>query len=407
MLQDVRKPWFERMLAPYALFLGVAVSFLVCCIGGQVASGMNYYQEFERFHWFIGPESYCYPTASQVRAIARSRLVHDKIAVVVGGNSILYGTGQRGSHVWTKELQTLLGDRYRVINLAMRAATTGEFGATAAEFLENDYQHIILISDLGPSTSFSELDGAMYPYFFWDAYYKGLVPYDQAREDRLQELARARRHDDKFHELQRRMVMDGWLHFQDGWAALTYTRFSPQWSPVNARFTTAPRKFYPDSEQPPPLEKRYPPETEEFCMKVARGWAALASGTKHTDGTNPTANVQMHPFFSGLASSAKHCVPESGRARTLLLVMRESPYYLNKLNPAEQDAFGEACQTAVRVLEEVGFSAQEIGRNYTPEDFVDRCHLSETGGKHLAEDVAPMVRALAESRGYLKQGESR
>src|ERR1035441_7950718 len=131
---------FERLLAPYALFLGAILSFLACCIGGYVVSGMNYFKGFERFHRLIGPESSYYPTASQVRAIATSRLDRDKIAVVIGGNSILYGTGQRVDHVWTKELQILLGDRFRVINFAMRGATAGEFGATAAEVLENDHK---------------------------------------------------------------------------------------------------------------------------------------------------------------------------------------------------------------------------------------------------------------------------
>src|SRR5438105_802334 len=105
MLQNHPKHWFERILSPYAFLLGVGLSFLGSCVGGFVAGGINYNESFQRFHELIGPENYCYPTASQVRAIAKSRLKDEKIAVVIGGNSILYGTGQNVDRVWTKELQ--------------------------------------------------------------------------------------------------------------------------------------------------------------------------------------------------------------------------------------------------------------------------------------------------------------
>src|SRR5438270_788218 len=123
MSQDQPMHFIERMLAPYPMFLGVILSFLACCFGGEVISGKNFYVDYERFHIFIGPENSLYPTASQVRAIAKSRLDPDKVAVVIGGNSILYGTGQRAEHVWTKELQALLGDPYQVINFAMRSVS--------------------------------------------------------------------------------------------------------------------------------------------------------------------------------------------------------------------------------------------------------------------------------------------
>src|SRR5207244_523682 len=101
-------PWYERFLAPYALFLGMAASFVGCCFAGALVSRQSSFAEFERFHTFINLATLYHPTASQVRALAKSRLDPDKIVVIVGGSSVLHGSGMRGGHVWTTELQAQL-----------------------------------------------------------------------------------------------------------------------------------------------------------------------------------------------------------------------------------------------------------------------------------------------------------
>src|SRR5437868_13109561 len=92
----------QKFIAPYALFTGALLSFAAACAAGFIVRDRNFHAEFGRWHQFIGSETLYYPTASEVRAIARSRLTADKIAVVVGGNSVLYGSGQRAEEVWTQ-----------------------------------------------------------------------------------------------------------------------------------------------------------------------------------------------------------------------------------------------------------------------------------------------------------------
>ena len=93
-----------RHLAPHALFAGMAISFLGCCLAGYVASHHNPFAHVERFHLYLTPESLFYPTASQVRELARSELQREKIAVIIGGSSRLHGTGQPLHSVWTRRL---------------------------------------------------------------------------------------------------------------------------------------------------------------------------------------------------------------------------------------------------------------------------------------------------------------
>ena len=62
---------------------------------GYLAGRRNCYQDFERFHNYINIGTLYYPTASQVRSLGKAMLDPDKIIVVVGGSSILHGSGQR------------------------------------------------------------------------------------------------------------------------------------------------------------------------------------------------------------------------------------------------------------------------------------------------------------------------
>ena len=59
--------------------------------------------------------------------------------MIVGGNSILHGYGQNADQIWTRHLQELLGDRYCVLNLAMRGGFPAEFAGPIAEALSSRY----------------------------------------------------------------------------------------------------------------------------------------------------------------------------------------------------------------------------------------------------------------------------
>src|SRR5437867_942014 len=106
MNQRARRRAFDRLIVPWPLLLGVLAGFGACCVMARLLADRNQFGHFERFHVLLSPETNYYPTASQVRALARSRLQRDKIAVVVGGDSVLQGTGQNITGLWTRKLQT-------------------------------------------------------------------------------------------------------------------------------------------------------------------------------------------------------------------------------------------------------------------------------------------------------------
>jgi hypothetical protein len=390
-----------RLLVPRALLLGVVGAFAACCLSGYLAGQKNLYMPFVRFHRFLNPESCYFPTASQVRAMARGYFKKDKITVIVGGNSILFGSNQWPANVWSRHLQENLGKRFQVLNLAVPAAYTNEFGAWGAEIIARDYPRLIFITDFGGSTLPSSLDGCRYRYFFWDAYYKGLLSHDTVRRQALEGLiAQRSRNDyqppevekapentpDGFAELLRRSWLDNYLRFQDFWTAVAYKRFATVWTwPVEGKFLTA-RQYLEDPEKPrSTFDRRYPPATNQLHLDIVKRLL-------NTSPETVPAGVKTS-FTADLA------------ARTLFLAVRDSPYYVKQLTPEEQTHYRRLFPQMVAALTAAGYHALDVGAGYSAWDYSDRCHLSEEGGEKMAAAVAPRVREMARQLGYLDKEE--
>jgi hypothetical protein len=382
-------------LAPYSFLGGALCAFLTCCLAGWVAGRSNIYHHFVRFNGYINAQTLYYPTASQVRALGRARLDPDKIAVVVGGNSILLGHGVGSAQVWTKHLQEELGDRFEVLNFAIPAALPAEFGGIAAEMLQREHAKLLFVTDCGSSTFPTIPDGQIYRYFFWDAYYKGLISRDARRDARLsKEVEKRSREGESFPELQRGARLDATLRFQDLWTTVAYKHLCTIWTPLTPRHFTWPRRrcVEPEHLPQPPLEQRYPPSSaaraREILMVMMQCGPGLLEGT---------------PENSPLIHYLHECFPEECRRRTLMLVMRDSPHYIAQLSSAEQAAYSSVFPAMARALEAGGMPAMDIGADYSEMDYLDCSHIGEQGGQRLARDIAPKLRGMAEQLGYLKR----
>jgi hypothetical protein len=391
---SVTRGW-EQALAPRGLLVGCALSFLACCALGRAVSRQCPYKSFERFHTFINYLSLYYPTASQARAVARSALAPDQVAVVVGGSSILYGSGQGDRFLWTKQLQALLGPRYRVLNFALPGAPPAEFGPVAAEVTQRDHPKVIFITHnwAGTARSAGEGDVGKLGYFFWGAHYKGLLAHSPERDARLAELDGEKGAAAGAAELRRGAWLDGWAYQQDLWTTFSYRCASSVWCPLVARSFTAPRRRYPSGDPELPPDAAGPPSPA-----VLANWAALGDCRWHDVPAGPAG-----PDYSGctLVRTFQVCVPAPFRRRTLVLLNHLNPKYIRPLAPDIQARHAADFPESVRALEQAGFAALELGRDYDPRDFADEVHLTWQGGHKMAADVAPKVRQMARDLGYL------
>src|SRR5260370_26471100 len=123
-----------RIMKPAPFFLGLFCG-LICLsyLGSHVVSD-EWARQFTRFQRSIHSESNYFPTIRQLTQILDAGDT-SKIAVVIRGTSVLHGTGQHDSLMWTRQLQQNLGPSFRVFNFAQRGARANDFGNIAAEIL--------------------------------------------------------------------------------------------------------------------------------------------------------------------------------------------------------------------------------------------------------------------------------
>src|SRR5262249_2458977 len=99
--------------------------------------------------------------------------------------------------------------------------------------------------------------------------------------------------------------------------------------------------------------------------------------------------------------------PASLQPRMLVVIGRESPFYVDQLEPEDYETYQTFFPRAAEALRKRGIAAHHMGLNYLASDFVDVLHLSVAGGEKLAQELVPEVRELAVKLGYIAQGDDR
>ncbi|HEY9715626.1 MAG TPA: hypothetical protein V6C72_19285, partial [Chroococcales cyanobacterium] len=90
------------------------------------------------------------------------------------------------------------------------------------------------------------------------------------------------------------------------------------------------------------------------------------------------------------------------KSKSLIVLMRECPLYLERLEPDERDADTFSYQTCARIWQNSGYNCTIIGGDFEPEDYADPRHLSPSGGEKLSKLMADKVRQIANDLGYEK-----
>jgi hypothetical protein len=393
-------PRRKRFIRPNALFLGIAFSFLVCCLTGYSSSRRNLFRYFERFHRNLNFSTNFFPTASELHELGKAELDPNKVAVIVGGNSVTYGFGQMQTEVWTRKLQEELGDDYRVLNLAMWGAYPHEFGGVGAEMLSRERQRLIYITTCFPAIYPGRVTSGKNAYVYWDAYYKGLLRSYPEREEAIKQYEKKNAESAQSTEQHARGRMNSWCYFDDLWTAVTYRDFGTVWTPLMPDDWYRARRDFRDVHVTAlPRDQRYGPELMEPEMKRVR--ANLSHGGCRKDDKGRWVEDPAAPVWPSLVGDARECFPEADRKRTLLVVTTESPYYLNLLTADEREQYFALTRVTADKLEGAGFSALDMGGDFTVDDFADRCHLTASGGARLADKVAGRVQRLAVELGYV------
>jgi hypothetical protein len=370
-----------------SLLLGlVALSLL-----GRYVSSSIPLADFARFHQYINPSTFYYPTASQAVTLARNAAEGDKIVVVVGGSSVMWGAGQSDSELWTRGLQRVLGDQYRVLNLALPSGSPQEHGSVAFQFLLGHNAKVIYLTDLG--SSFNLPDGLFWPYVYWEAEAKGyLIPNPDAMP-LLDQFARYRQAAPALDELRVRGALDNVLYTTDLWNAVGYrwlfTVWSPLVSPTVGPFFT-PRARLPDPAGHVDDKRRFTDPTFERAVTILRAYAATVCA--------PDSAF----FWSAWDSQAQAAFPASIRQNMLVVRLLHATPYRAALAPDEQACYARSFAEPDSRLRGLGYGTVTLGEHWSEAEYVDLTHPSASGGVRMAEELAPLVKSLAVTLGYVE-----
>jgi lysophospholipase L1-like esterase len=396
-MNDVRAtPSLEErlrlLLAPRVFFLGILLGLTLCGVAGRKAANFFGFHNFQRFHSAINPSGHYYPTALQVRALARRELPRDKIAVIVGGSSVMEGIGQPVEELWTRTLQARLGDEYRVLNLAARGGAPNEYGQLAAEMLCRDHPRVIYVCDCLLHTYANAPDGnrVVYRYFFQDARARDLLLPFPERDAALAALAAERKAKDNFGELLLQSGANRWLSFNDLWHVVAYEACFTLWLPRDRGHPWQARKYQPDD--PSKLSAFQP--GNEFYKSYLGDVVSYVRGV--------VAPIPEEGW-TAFTLTVHRAVPEPLRPKTLAVVNRCTPAALRQLaqeNPGFAAKYDQKLQDVVGHLRSSGLKAVVGCTTLDVRDFVDDLHLSSSGGAKLADELAPVIRDMARHLGY-------
>jgi SAM-dependent methyltransferase len=355
---------------------------------GSIAQSTVLLERFVRFHQLISVEFGYFPTAWLLKAIVDgTRKNASLIYVIVGGGSVFNSVGQHESLVWTRLLQQHLGPRFRFINFAQRAGSSTDFGSVAAELLLLGSQRVIFVGDASSRRYANPLDKSRYRHMLFEAYQRGFLLRWPPRDALLSGAPFSG--PDELRTPALRALLDAYLNFNDLWNLATYELASLNWHPLLGEISFHPRSSFEDAgltpEQYAPL--RYRADLDRV-MRNERDVLTISPDD---------------PFWTRAADLAGQMVPPRLREVSIAVILVTSPYYRQRLTAAEQEASLAIARHNAAMLAGLGFRRTLLPTlEFSEDDYVDRIHLSVSGGQKLAAKLAPVIEDVAADLGYLR-----
>jgi hypothetical protein len=385
---------FGQRLNPVLVFIGIFAGFSLMVFAGRWAGKQNLFVAYERSYPLISPEGYFYPSLDNLTELVSHVASPRKILVLVGGNSVLLGVGQKKDHLWTKELQRDLGPDFVVVNLAFRGCRPTEMGAVVAEALSKKYTRLIYVANAEPMLMLLPSAGGPYEYLNWEAQASGELPKGTSNSG-VKSFAADRA--ELSTEGLMRGYFDSWSHASDLWNYIGYkyvfTVFNSLKSPPESFFEA--RSSSQDQEGDVlPIPQRF--SLQGQSMQILR--MSIDLRVKKDAKGDFRINPDISAEFDRMARVA---FSDSSKPRTLILLVYNAPYFVHQLSRDEREAYDFAFSQGKSSLQKAGYRSALIGQNWTDEDFADRAHLTAFGGQKMASAIAPEIQSMAVQLGYL------
>lgn len=390
-----------QYLRPKCFLLGIALGFTICCLAGYFVSTKARLHHFSRFFYSIEPQMFYYPTASELLVTARHEVNQNQILVLLGGSSIFRGVGQNPDELWSDELQRQLGDKFKVLNYATDAASFSSFGGAVFRMLRKEYPKIIFVAAAYQFNSEGGMDGLdPYRYFFWDAYYKKLFQPDKKEAAIIKRMQKEQIRTVKGAEEHILSVLDSRFYFRNLWNWVSYRLMFTAWSDYAWKRPFRARRTYHDQPTPKEYMKvlvdlQHNPETikkqTDFIKQIVTN--VLVNPLK-----SPLQIAE--PVISGGYQGYDEVYQPEDRSKILMVQTTYNTNIIASLPKRYQKGYWFITSESHKMIESLGYHVLDIGKKFSPDDYIDLSHFQASGGKKLAIEVAKKVREIAKHNNY-------
>ncbi len=235
---------WSRFLQPLPFFFGIVIGFFACCAAGSVCTGISTFDELSRFDLYVCPYTNYYPTANQMVNFIEKHARPDQIIVIVGGNSVFKGFGQKPNDLWTEKLRNILGDHYFIVNYAFEGTAPFEGGYWTAEALTKRGKKVIYVTNAESTKVGGPVGFNLASMFFDYRSHDMMLPFKE-RDDYLTTLGRNELNAfrDRVLELNLSKTIDRLTNSSDLWNYVSYHYFNTMWTGYT-KTVFPPRKSY-------------------------------------------------------------------------------------------------------------------------------------------------------------------
>jgi hypothetical protein len=233
--------------------------------------------------------------------------------------------------------------------------------------------------------------GETYGYLYYDALYKQRLHSHPARRANILEWEKTASKSvrEQQTELRRGALLDSWFHFQGLWHHVAYRYFFTTWNQrTRLTFWRSRDKYIDDLPVEPGNEQRFQSDLSSE-LAITRGFSSNLAEFEEKIGWE-----LLQPPMEIAGDLIEDMIPKPIRARTIVLLSQNAPIYRSKLTNRERDRDELVFKGYAALWQSYGFTCKIVGEDFDNQDFYDRSHLTATGGRKLALQVADYVRQL-------------